>query len=144
MERDDDEVLPAPLVRCLLEAVGPVAPPAALRARVLAAVAPQAAADIVVVRRDEGQWRGIAPGVEEKLLHDDGCARTWLARMQPGAVFPPHAHPGHEECLVLEGTLEADGIAVAAGDYQIALRGSRHGTVSTATGCLLLLRTARF
>ena len=139
-----DEALPSALVRAILDAGTDSAamPDGDLRERILA----KASADSpspTVVRSDDGAWRPIAPGILAKVLFDDGNACTWLARMEAGASFPPHDHPGHEECLVLEGSLEADGICVNAGDYQVAMKGSRHGSVRTSTGCLVLLRTAR-
>lgn len=140
----EDDALPPALVRAILDAAtgSDAMPGPGLRERILAASLAGDPAP-VVVRSGEGAWRPVAPGIRAKILFDDGNARTWLARMEPGAFFPPHDHPGIEECLVLEGSLEADGIRVGAGDYQVSLKGSRHGTVRTTAGCLVLLRTAR-
>lgn len=139
-------VLPKSVVRRILEAIEemPAARPSArLRDRVLAAAREPITTGVRVVRAQEGEWTELAPGVAAKVLFEEGRTRTWLARMRPGAAFPAHAHAEHEECLVLEGDLEGDGIALAAGDYQVAMRGSSHGVVHTRQGCLLLLRSAR-
>lgn len=139
-----DDALPSALVRAILEAGTDSAdmPGPDLRERILALAAAGNPA-FTVVRSDEGAWRPIAPGILAKVLFDDGIACTWLARMEAGAFFPPHDHPGVEECLVLEGSLEADGVCMGAGDYQVAMKGSRHGTVRASSRCLVLLRTAR-
>jgi hypothetical protein len=39
----------------------------------------------VTIRADEGNWLVVAPGVEFKLLHDDGEMRSFLLRLTPGA-----------------------------------------------------------
>ena len=142
MDRKDD-VIPENLVHALLGALRDPAdakPTPSLRQRILDAAAREPA--IVVVRAGEGEWHPIAPGVSAKVLYDDGIARTWLARMGPETSLPAHDHPADEECLVLEGTMEVDGIRVAAGDYQVAMRGTSHGPVHSTTGCLLLVRSA--
>ena len=141
-----DPVLPESVINELLGAIREipcVAAPTALRDRVLAAACDPVGAEILVVRAHEGEWHELAPGFTVKVLFEEGRTRTFLARMRPGASFPAHAHAEHEECMVLEGDLEGDGIALAAGDYQVALRGSTHGVVHTRQGCLLLLRAAR-
>jgi hypothetical protein len=85
---------------------------------------------------DEG-WEPRAPGVFRRRLWDD---RTYLARVEPGCSFPPHDHPEVEHCLVLAGSMHVDGLVFGPGDYHAPQAGSRHGTLSTPEGLLLLLR----
>lgn len=120
--------------------------PEALRSRVLLRVARSmeqpAKPAVTLIRADQGEWRQCLPGVHMKVLHDDGVTRTFLARLDRGVHFPPHAHERDEECLVIEGTLVLDGITLHAGDYQVARAGSRHDDAYSPTGCVALLRSA--
>lgn len=145
MKRKDD-VLPERLIRDILAASheqAGVMPHPGVRERLLAAIGSYPPG-LRVVKSREGEWRTLAPGVSAKVLRDDGRTCTWLGRMEPGASFPAHDHPVDEECLVLEGDMEADGVSISAGDYQIALAGTRHGAVRSRGGCVVLIRSASF
>lgn len=135
----DDAAIPAPLDTALLEEVAPVAPPAGLRARVLARTA---VADFRTLRETEG-WRAMAPGVEFKLLGWDERTdrKSFLLRAKPGIALPAHAHAADEECLVLEGEFSMGDLTLRAGDYHFAPRGSRHPDAVTRTGVLVQLRS---
>lgn len=90
----------------------------------------------------EPGWRAWVANADKKVLFDDGATRSWLVRMAAGAALPPHGHDdGDEECVVLQGDLWIDGRRLGAGDYTVALRGSRHEMVRTATGALIVLRS---
>jgi hypothetical protein len=47
--------------------------------------------------------------------------------------------PQVEECFVLEGAVTIDGKDYGPGDYTIAQAGTRHGTIVSAPGGLVLL-----
>jgi anti-sigma factor ChrR (cupin superfamily) len=144
----------------LIGAIGAVLEPvqlgagrrAALRARILARAraaeatanpASGSAPDSVLIRARDSGWIDLAPGVRAKLLFTDGRAESYLARIDPGTVVPPHPHPGIEECLVLEGRLEfSDGGHLDAGDYQAFFEGTSHGETRSPGGALLFLRYA--
>jgi anti-sigma factor ChrR (cupin superfamily) len=119
----------------------PVAPPPALRARVLEKIAgPEPG--MHVVREGEGRWRPTPfPGVTSKTLYFDRetSMATNLLRLEPGASYPPHHHTAVEQCLVLEGDVRQGGVVMKAGDYSRNEAGSDHGRISTLNGCLLLL-----
>lgn len=67
---------------------------------------------------------------------------SWVLPMPPGSELPPRIHKsGHEECLMLEGELWADGVLYRAGDFTIAPKGSMHRSVRTETGALCFLRS---
>jgi anti-sigma factor ChrR (cupin superfamily) len=123
----------------LLEQMSPVIPPAstwaAIRRRIGSA-APSAAR-----RRADGVWLDVAPGTKLKMLHVDPVTgqRTALMRLEPGCVYPEHDHPQVEECFVLEGAITIDGQDYGPGDYTIAQAGTRHGTIVSALGGLVLL-----
>ena len=58
-------------------------------------------------------------------------------RMEPGSV--EHNHPEAEECFVLEGVVNIDGLDYSAGDYTIAHAGTRHEAIRSAAGGLVYL-----
>ena len=89
----------------------------------------------VIVRPGDAPWvASPAGGVERVMLDRVGAelARaTSLVRYAPGASFPPHAHPGGEEILVLEGTFADEDGAWTAGCYLRNPPGSRHAPYTT-------------
>lgn len=116
-------------------------PSAALRERVLALARKPAAIDLHVVRKGEGRWRPVAPGVSVRRLYVDreNGTLTVMMRMEPGATYAAHHHAGVEQCLVLEGDVSDGRERLEAGDFQCAPAGSDHPTLRTEAGCLLLL-----
>jgi transcriptional regulator with XRE-family HTH domain len=63
-----------------------------------------------VIRRGTGEWLSFESGVEGRLIHVDGRDRrleTLEIRLEPGRLYPSHAHaPGTEELVIcLQGTL---------------------------------------
>ena len=141
------------------------APPAGVRARLLALVSGargnsgadasqgdvrgvepnfsrDAAPGFLVVRAGEGRWRPTDDaGVTFKLLFADrerGTATT-LVRMEPGSRIRSHRHLGVEQCLVLEGDLSSGPHRMSAGDFNCSLPGSVHEELTTGGGALLLL-----
>lgn len=152
--------LPPELERALLEALDESdmpAPPAGLFPRILARI--EEGRDLAVesgdvaihgsqgpvttVRSGELAWEPLSPGVEAKVLLDAANVRTWLARFKAGASLAAHTHEGDEECLVLEGCLQLDGIELRPGDFQLARTGSRHEVVRAATDCVVLVKSYR-
>jgi len=122
----------------------PESPPAperaaALRARLLATVK---AGRVRAVRAGEGEWTPFLPGICVKTLRLDAEAgtQTTLWRIEPGASIPAHSHSHEEECLVLSGSIEHDGVAYHAGDFLLAGPGDRHQQFSCPDGALLLIR----
>lgn len=136
----NETVLPQAITDAMLEALAPVAPPATLRARVLARIAQTAVPDFRTLRDAEG-WRVLGPGLEYKLLayslHAD--SKSFLLRAAPGSAFPSHAHEGDEECIVLEGEFSMGDLTLCAGDFHFAARGSHHPDAHTASGALVYL-----
>ena len=138
-----EEIFTSDILAALLGALTPVAPPdsAAIKSRILGRVEAEGAG-VTVVRAEQGEWTAFAPGVDVKILFDDGRTRTWLARLEREARLPGHDHPADEECLMLEGSVYMGDILMSAGDYQIARAGTRHTGVYSPAGCLLLVRSA--
>ncbi|ESQ79761.1 cupin domain-containing protein [Asticcacaulis sp. YBE204] len=94
------------------------------------------------IRADSLAWEPFLPGVERKIIFTDrsGIASGCLYRVSAGAEVGSHGHGITEECLVLEGELEIDGVVVRAGDMHIAPPGARHGLLRSARGALVYLR----
>ena len=145
----------------------PVQPPAAVRARVLQAIAdrtpdaaaPAGSADVQIWTRwttsaskfytlspNETEWQQTSiAGIEARMLRVDEKRDevTMLVRMAAGTEYPSHRHGGDEQCFVLEGDLEIEQRELRAGDYQFAPEGSIHGVQRTRGGCTLLLVSSR-
>jgi anti-sigma factor ChrR (cupin superfamily) len=121
----------------------PAAPPAEVRDRLLARVAapPPALPPYHFLTAEEGRWIRIAPGIFRKDLapEPDGRSRSYLIRMEPGAVGGVHMHAAVEHCLVVEGDFDTGGRTLHAGDYHRAARGSTHARNATVGGCLVLI-----
>ncbi len=69
----------------------------------------------------------------------NGNFECFLLRMDAGARSRPHEHIGHEEFLVLEGSLlDCDGREYQAGEYVHFKPGSKHSAIAPR-GCKLLV-----
>ena len=132
------------LEAALAEALGPIAPDGARRARMRERLLDRARASraerFINVRRDDGEWRPLVSGVRVKLLCEGARSRSVLVELEAGAALPIHRHHEHEECVVLRGEAQLGDLRVRRGDYHVAPAGSRHGRVSSPTGALLYLR----
>ncbi|MEO7649160.1 MAG: cupin domain-containing protein [Bryobacteraceae bacterium] len=98
-----------------------------------------------VVRAGGGTWVESGwDGVRVKSLYHDAerKVRTMLVRIAPGASLPPHVHKATEQCLVLEGDVYCEDLALTAGDYQCLPAQGRHEKTGSVNGCLLLLMTS--
>jgi anti-sigma factor ChrR (cupin superfamily) len=109
------------------------------------AAPPVAAGTLTRVKSDDIEWQATPiPGVFRKLLFmdkaNDMC--TMLVRMDPGTRYPGHIHAGPEEIFVLEGDFSDDTGTLTKGDFQRVENHTRHGRQTTASGCLLLVRSS--
>ncbi|MGH8602515.1 MAG: cupin domain-containing protein [Gammaproteobacteria bacterium] len=139
-------LLPQDVMQALLEASAPLAPDPERALRVRRRLLRQARgskhAGLTTVLKDEGGWTKLGPLVEMKLLRNDQESRSYLLKMHPGAVLPPHQHTLDEECLMLEGEVWIGDIHLCAGDYHVAAKGTPHGAIRTSTGGVAFLRGA--
>ncbi len=96
-------------------------------------------------------WHPKAPGIDAKILFDDGRTMTSLVRFAAGARLAAHRHHGVEETTVLQGYCylgevnfpdESINVRLNPGDYQLAEDGSTHPEVYSPEGCVLLIRSA--
>ena len=130
-------------------------PPAQLKERLLTRLPRAVSASVLLHQQAKPSPAGIVfqhqrdaqfvptpyPGITMRLLHVDQQARQFsaLLKVEPGAVYPHHHHDGHEECLVLEGTLLVGDIRMVAGDFQRAEPDSDHVDQWSDTGALLYI-----
>lgn len=91
----------------------------------------------------EGQWQPFLDGVTIKVLYERDGVLSYLLRLEPGAMLPPHRHPQDEECIVLEGRLRVGSqIELGRGGYHLAHGGALHARITTDTGATIFLRGA--
>ena len=76
---------------------------AALKQRVLTRAHADARHGGEIVRALEGRWEIFLPGIQIKVLHQTATRYSYLLKLEPGAILPPHHHPVAEECIVLKG-----------------------------------------
>jgi anti-sigma factor ChrR (cupin superfamily) len=123
------------------ETIVPVAPPPALKSRLMSLVRdiPQ---NSRTVRAHEGHWTQTPmTGVKVKLLTIDksrGTA-TVMIDMAPGAALPEHGHHGDEQTFVISGACRIGGVSLEKGDFHHVSGDARHGRVVSDDGCVLLL-----
>lgn len=126
-----------------------IAPPASLKARLMARIAqePQEQAEgtgFSFVRSQDVSWQELAPGLSMKVLFHDaaGARTTMLLRLAPGGTLIGHRHPQVEEFYVLEGSCLCAGEFLQVGDYHRAEAGTVHPVTSSEQGCLALIMTS--
>jgi anti-sigma factor ChrR (cupin superfamily) len=120
--------------------IDPIAPPAALRARILDAAA-STSQNTRTVRAGEGRWFNVVPGVTVKPLSIDveRDTATILMMFEPGARVPAHDHAGAEDSFVISGSCRIGESYLLKGDFHHADAGTRHEEIISDEGCVLLL-----
>ncbi len=98
-----------------------------------------------IVRKNEGLWQIMTPGVLFKSLFNNASTRssTMLIRMASGSILPSHHHDHIEELYVIEGDCFSAGQCLKPGDYHRAEGGSTHDITFTERGCLMIVHTSR-
>jgi anti-sigma factor ChrR (cupin superfamily) len=97
----------------------------------------------VIVEPGDYQWTASPQaGVERMMLDRIGAEKaraTSIVRYAPDSRFPPHAHPGGEEILVLSGTFSDETGDFPAGWYLRNPDGTSHQP-SSAEGALIFVK----
>jgi len=101
----------------------------------------------VITSRDKGmdavqsdlKRTGMPPGVEQWQIpialgkgEDILC---FAGRMEPGATVPEHAHKQAIFRVVVDGSLEYDGMTLKAGDWMLVPAGRAYGLTAGPNGC---------
>ena len=115
---------------------------AALSARLFKRIAhsAQANAAFVNVRKADGAWVDLMPGVRFKLLHEGEGVVSRLLQLAPGAHWLLDAGAAADEVLILSGDLDVGGIQMAAHDYHLRGADSDGLDAVSAQGALLYWR----
>jgi anti-sigma factor ChrR (cupin superfamily) len=92
------------------------------------------------IRHGDVPWQTLARGVRAQVLYDNGVTRSALVEFAPGSHLPSHRHTAHEECVVLQGSLQAGDCRVGLHDYHLAPAGSLHRSIHSEEGALAFLR----
>ena len=99
----------------------------------------------LVARIAGSEWQDSGTeGFHIKPLYEDKASgqRTWLMRVEPGAVAPAHAHEEFEQIYVIEGSFYDDENTYRAGDFAIRAPGVMH-TGGSETGAIVMLVYSR-
>jgi anti-sigma factor ChrR (cupin superfamily) len=96
------------------------------------------------LRAEEGVWINVARGIRVKELHRNAALgrRTILLDIEPGALYPAHAHEQDEEIFVISGDLTIGGEELGPGDFHVSPKGSRHPSATTRAGCRCIVSMA--
>lgn len=141
---DDDELLHDDALQgAVLAQVAPIAPPPALREKILRRVR-AAPTQFATVRNDPHGWRELIPGLAYRMLsyNSENGSKSFLLRAAAGARLPPHGHSDYEHCLVLEGSFCMGDLCLRAGDFHLAAPGSAHEESWTDTGVTVYLHAS--
>ena len=113
------------------------------------AIAAQPAADpsradggSAVIKANADLWITLAPGIEVKPLRvaAEKRSQTSLWRLAAGAVLPEHDHAAEEECLIVSGDMEWNGVRYGEGDFIVVRSGFHHTEMHSPNGAMLLIR----
>ena len=86
---------------------------------------------MLVNKATERVWRATeTSGVERSLFRNNEMGgRSSVVRLQKHARMPRHAHHGHEEVVVLSGSVLIGGVELGEGDYLFTQPGEEHDVV---------------
>ena len=87
---------------------------------------------MLVNKATERVWRATeTSGVERSLFRNNEMGgRSSVVRLQKHARMPRHAHHGHEEVVVLSGSVLIGGVELGEGDYLFTQPGEEHDVVA--------------
>jgi anti-sigma factor ChrR (cupin superfamily) len=122
-------------------------PPTSLQARLAQRIAEETGKPVAPPSApgwSEPEWEQVAPGIECKLLANDGERHrvSMLVRLAPGARYPAHTHAGIEELHLLDGELWIDERKLLPGDHNHGAPGAADERVWSETGCTCVLVTS--
>lgn len=96
----------------------------------------------VTIREHQGEWETYSPGVRIKLLNVDAAsgARSYLLKLDAGAVLRAHEHLMDEECYMISGEATVGDLLLRAGDYHLIPKALPHGVTRSEKGALVFVR----
>lgn len=91
---------------------------------------------------DAVQWRSLAGGVKQCVLHSDDGGTARLLLIPAGRAMPVHSHNGAEMTLVLKGAFRDEGGVFARGDLEVADTQVTHQPIADpGEDCICLVAT---
>lgn len=106
------------------------------------AVFPEPLRRIIGGGEEAVQWRNIAMGAKQCILHSDKSGTARLLYIPAGQAMPQHSHRGMEMTLVLKGAYRDETDRFARGDIEIADEEMNHRPVAESDeGCICLIAT---
>jgi quercetin dioxygenase-like cupin family protein len=95
---------------------------------------------MLIKKAAEREWVATGnPGVERSLFRNNELGgRSSVVRLSQGARVPRHVHHGHEEVLVLSGTVVIGGVELEAGDYLYTTPGEEHDVVAVSDAIMFV------
>lgn len=93
-----------------------------------------------VIKLESRDWKPSShAGIERCLFrNNDEGGRSSVVRLSGGARFPRHGHEGHEEVVVLSGTVLIGGCELSAGDYLFTSPGEEHDVVAVSDALIFV------
>lgn len=142
VEPAEAPVLPPEIEAALFAGLHAAPVAAASAARIRRRIDAALDAGPVTHRLADGGWLRQNADIEIKIVRHDAAdgLTSFLLRLAPGGCIEAHAHRRTEECVIVSGEVEVDGLRLGAGDYQALAAGSRHSRIYSRHGALLFLR----
>jgi putative transcriptional regulator len=110
--------------------------------RLAAGIFPAPLADYLGHDESGVNWRPVASGVKQSILHADRQGSVRLLKIPAGAEMPDHGHHGLELTLVLQGAFVDGNKRYGRGDIAVADEETEHTPVATSDDvCICLAAT---
>jgi putative transcriptional regulator len=110
--------------------------------RMSAGIFPAPLADYLGHDERAVNWRPVASGVKQSILHADRQGSVRLLKIPAGAEMPDHGHHGVELTLVLQGAFIDGNRRYGRGDIAVADEATEHTPVATSDEvCICLAAT---
>ena len=95
---------------------------------------------MLVNKSTDRVWKATeTAGVERSLFrNNDAGGRSSVVRLKKQARVPRHAHQGHEEVVVLSGTVLIGGAELGEGDYLFTQPGEEHDVVAVTDAVIFV------
>ncbi|HVZ42980.1 MAG TPA: cupin domain-containing protein [Ramlibacter sp.] len=143
---DRDFDLDPDIARALTEAQRPSEADEAslerVRAKLMRRIANDSVPHHTSIHAGQGSWHALLPGIERKVLFEEGGVMSYLLKFAPGAVLPAHRHPVDEECVVISGVLRIGNLVLPPGSYHRVRHDIMDADSTSDEGAVIFLRGA--
>jgi anti-sigma factor ChrR (cupin superfamily) len=115
---------------------------ARIKRRLLRRIAAASTDQHLTLAEPQAGWKPFSPGIDIRVLHQDGGILSYLLRLAAGAALPPHRHPVDEECVVLQGEVCIGELRLGAGGFHLGRKDVLHDRLHSPDGAVIYLRGA--